>query len=302
MAAPVLPEEEQREFDNEAGKYTVYIHAQQYERALNVVTKLYRRMLGWQAKYDHRYHKGYPIHNIGYALFRQNKAHEALKYFILAYVEDLLSADEVDEADTTSAGQTLLLGYKYNPQLLGLLKQKVTELKNSGSLPRQPEDVLNELEESETDYKDVQATITVSPRTRKFTQFDTEWDTRVFVGGSGEAVINYMRDMVNRMGGYDAVVAADFDMPNGMTIYHKCLALLHCCKYAVFDLSAQGGQLIEVERAPDYGVRPLVVWQKDKEQSITAVLKSCMKDRKIKYKSYSKFEELESIFRDFLQE
>ena len=86
-----------------------------------------------------------------------------------------------------------------------------------------------------------------------------------------------------------------------MTIYHKCLTLLHSCKYAIFDLSEQAGQLVEVERAPDYGVKTLVIWPINKELSITQMLKSCLEDRRIEYNSYTKFSELDSIFHDFLK-
>ena len=110
-----------------------------------------------------------------------------------------------------------------------------------------------------------------------------------------------MREIVGKIGGYDPVVAIDFDMPVGMTVYQKCLTLLHCCKYAIFDLSKQAGQLIEVERAPDYGVKTLVVWPTDAEGVITEMLKSCLEDRRIQYKSYAKFPELEGIFRELLQ-
>lgn len=302
MAYPTLPEEAQKELDDVARKYTFFIHTQQYPEALSIITDLYNKMLAWQQKYGQRFHKGYPIHNIGYILYRQNKTEDALKYFILAYIEDLLSAERAEEADATPAGQTLLQGYKYSPESLELLKQKVTELKNEGRIPLQPEQVIHELEESKTDYKDLQAKITVEPRSRRFTIFDSQWETRVFIGGSGDATINYMRDIVEKIGDYDPVVAVDFDMPKAMTIYHKCLVLLHSCKYAIFDLSIPGGQIIEIERAPDYGVKTLAVWQADKERSITQVLKSCLGDRQIKYKSYTGFPELEGIFREFLQE
>jgi hypothetical protein len=100
--------------------------------------------------------------------------------------------------------------------------------------------------------------------------------------------------------GYDPVVAIDFDMPTGMTIYHKCLALLHSCKYAIFDLSEQAGQLLELERAPEYGIETLVVWPRAKEELITQMLRSILDSRGITYKSYDDFSEMDSIFRNFL--
>lgn len=319
MAAPILPEDLQKEVDDTAMKYAVCIHTQQYPVALNIITELYNKMLAWQDKHEQRFHKGFAIHNIGYTLFLQKKFADALRYFVLAYIEDLLSADKgnEDEADSTPAGQTLLLGYKLTPEFLKPLKQAVVELKTQSRIPRTPEEVIQELEKPRTDYgwgirggttamsiKDIEAR--ASPpkehRLRKFTMFDTEWAKRVFIGGSGDAIINYMRDTIDKIGGYDPVVAVDFDMPSDITIYHKCIALLHCCKYAIFDLTIPGGQLIEIERAPDYGVKTLAVWQKDKEEAITQVLKSCLQNRGIKYKSYTEYGELEDIFRKFLQE
>ena len=83
MAAPTLPEEAQREFDHTAGKFAFLIHTQQYPEARNIVTELFDKMLKWQKEYGRRFHKGYPVHNIGYALHLQNEHDEALKYFIL---------------------------------------------------------------------------------------------------------------------------------------------------------------------------------------------------------------------------
>lgn len=304
MAAPILPEELQKELDDLARKYSICIHTQEYDSALNIITDLRNKMLAWQQEYGQRFHKGYPIHNIGYTLHLQNKHEEAIKYFVLAYIEDLLSADRPEEADATPAGQTLLLGYKLSPELLKPLKRTVIELKKQGRIPLKPEEVIQELQKLKPDFEEDIEDKTVKPkerRRRKFTIFDSDWETRVFIGGSVDAIINQMRDTVEKIGGYDPVVATDFNMPRGMTVYHKCLALLHSCKYAIFDLSIQGGQLIEIERAPDYGVKTLVVWSRDKEQHITEVLKSCLKVRGIEYRSYTEFPELEGIFREFLQ-
>ena len=304
MAYPILPEESQKEFDNAAGNFAFLIHTQQYPDAQNVVTELFNKMLVWQKQYGKRFHKGYPVHNIGYALHLQNKDDKALPPFLLAYIEDLISADNEDDADSTPAGQTLLLGYKLSPESLKPLKQIVSEFKKQSKIPQHPAEVLQELQKTKPKYQEDIGQKTVKPKEhpqREFTIFDTEWETRVFIGGSGDAIINCMRDIVDEIGGYDPVVVVDFNMPKEMTIYHKCLALLHSCKYSIFDLSIQGGQIIEIERAPDYGVKTLAVWQADKEHTITQVLKSCLEDRKIEYKSYSDFSELEKIFREFLR-
>jgi hypothetical protein len=298
MAAPILPENLQRELDDVARKYSLCIHTQQYDVALNIITDLYNRMLRWQEEHQQRFHKGYAIHNIGYTLYLQNKPpQEALRYFILAYIEDLLSADNEDEADLTPAGQTLLLGYKYEPKILKELKLIVATLKKQGKLPLIPEDVIGELGKS---WQDVKGEITVvAPKVDD----NPKWEKKVFIGGSGRLIptINFMRDTVEKLG-YYAVVAVDYVMPKEMNVYRKCLYLLNGCKYAIIDLSEQAGQLIEADRAAEYGIRTLVIWPKGREESITQMLKDAFEERGINNQSYERFPELEGIFREFLRE
>ena len=305
MAVPILPEEAQREVDELSKKYLLCLHTQAYDEALEIMRSLYGRMLDWQKQYGTRFHKGHPIHNIGYTLHLQNKHQEALRYFILAYIEDLLSADLEDQADSTPAGQTLLLGYRYTPGVLSLLKQTVSGLKKENKTPCTPDEVLQELAAAEpARAKDLEGKITVTPfqtKLREFTRFESDWSHRVFIGGSGAlgAIIDMISQKVAELG-YDPVVAIRFDTPSGMTVYHKCLALLHNCRYAIFDLSEQAGQLLELERTADYGVKTLVVWPRRKEEAVTQMLRSILQSRRIRYESYDTFPELDPIFRTFL--
>jgi len=188
MTAPTLPEKAQIELDAMARKYSVCIHTQAYDEALEIMRTLHTKMLGWQQEYGNRFHKGYPIHNIGYTLYLENKHQEALKYFIWAYIEDLISADDENQADSTPAGQTLIIGYRYNPDVLSLLKQTVSRLKREGKIPYTPEDIVKQLVVSEPGYaKDLQGIIAVrlaERSLRKFTKFESDWTGRVFIGGS----------------------------------------------------------------------------------------------------------------------
>jgi hypothetical protein len=307
MAAPILPQELQEELEKAVLSYSTLIPTHQYDAALNIVENLYDKMLGWQRKYGKRFHKGYPLHNIGYTLHLQNKNAEALGYFILAYIEDLLSADRPEEADATPAGKTLLLGYKYSPELLGLLKQTVIGLKKIGRIPFTPEEVVRELEKSKPSYKDLEAKVTVIKREaplRPFTKFDSEWERRVFVGGSIGLgfIIDKIADIVHESG-YDPIVCHQSETPKEMEtdIRQKCLALLHCCKYAIFDVAEHKGQLIEIDRAPEYGVSTLVICPDTKEKEISEMLKSLVNKQQIKIKSYSKFpDDVKAIVQEFL--
>ena len=297
MAAPILPPELQKELDDAARKYSICIHTQEYDTALNIITDLRDEMLRWQQKYGQRFHKGYPLHNIGYTLYQQNKYEEALKYIILAYIEDLLSADlgNEDEADLTPAGQTLFLGYKYDPKILKQLKQRVASFKEQGKPPLSPEYVIEKFGEP---LESIRGEITAEPK------FDDnpKRENKVFIGGSGRLIptINFMRDTVAKLGFYP-VVAGDYSMPD-MNIYRKCLHLLHGCKYAIIDLSEQAGQLIEADRAAEYGVKTLVIWPKGREENVTKMLTDAFQERGIQSSSYERFSELEDIFRKFLRE
>ncbi|MFC1871320.1 hypothetical protein ACFLYF_02835 [Chloroflexota bacterium] len=298
MAYPRIPGDVQEEIDTVAEKYTFYIHTQQYTAAEELATNLYNKMLGWQTQYEKRLHKGYPLHCIGYALDFQSRA-EALKYFLLAYIEDLLSVDIDDAADLLPAGQTLLIN-KEVPDVLKRLKQAVAELKKRGSIPFVPEEVIGELGGA---WRDVRARIAAGHRgyrLRKPPVFDPNCkrEDRVFIGVSGklQPTLNYIRDMVTKLG-YHPVVPFDFPVPEGMDISRKCSILLLTCKHGIFDLSEETGQLIEIEKLHQYDVQTLLVWPKGKEAEISAMLNGQAK----RAVSYERFTELENTFREFLQ-
>ncbi len=298
MAYPKLPGEAQGELDDTATQYSHFMHTQQYPIALEMVTNLYNKMLGWQTQYEKRLHKGYPLHSIGYIL-NCEKRREALKYFILAYVEDLLSADIEDEADLFPPGQTLLLN-EYEPEILESLKQIVANLKKNGGIPFAPEEVIRELGKSWQDLKSKVATERKGYRLKKSPIFDanSKREQRVFIGGSGKLhpIINYMKDTVVRLG-YHPVVVFDYDVPRVMDTRRKCIILLRTCKYGIFDLSEQSGQLVDINTLHDYDVESLLVWPKGKEKDITEMLDGYKKHTL----SYETFPEMENIFREFLK-
>lgn len=85
-----------------------------------------------------RYHKGYPLHQIGMTLILSGKAQEALLYFILAYIEDLLSQEEEmeDEADDLLASKNLRGVYKVQEESLKELQRKRSlEIYTTATLP-----------------------------------------------------------------------------------------------------------------------------------------------------------------------
>jgi len=311
MTYPPLPKEAQNKFDEMAEQYTALIHSQKYSAAFSIVMELYKLLIGWQKEYNKRFHKGYALHNMGYALHLLGDNTAAFEYFMLAYIEDLLSADRIEDADLTPAGVTLIKGYKYDAMFLLLLKNIVIGLREKGQYPKDPKEILKKTQIAyeqriQKDAKDVLGLITVKPppekfHVRTFRDFQSEWMDRVFIGGSGGLIseLNSIRKIVNEIG-YDPIVAVEFEMPDGMTVYRKCLLLLHSCKYAVFDLTEQKGQLLEVERSTDYHVKTLLVWQSSKDSTITQMLQDSLHERRFEYKVYENEEELKDAISNFL--
>jgi len=77
--------------------------------------------------------------------------------------------------------------------------------------------------------------------------------------------------------------------------------LLHECKYAIFDLSQEAGQLMEIERVRDYNVRTLAVYQAiGGEPKITEMLKALLNSMNIPIKPYRDSPELGNHINSFL--
>lgn len=88
-------------------------------------------------------------------------------------------------------------------------------------------------------------------------------ERRVFIGTNYDVnpgIIPLAKEGVIRRG-YEPVIASEAGIPpNAPDVHDKSLMLLHTCGWAI-DITAPGGQFIEVERARDYGVNLLLVRQ-----------------------------------------
>ena len=89
-------------------KSQALFETRRYIEAQKGFEEMYKYLLKSQPA-GRRYHKGYALHNIGGAILYSGKPQKALKFFLLAYVEDLLSQNEGEEdnADRLPAGNTL---------------------------------------------------------------------------------------------------------------------------------------------------------------------------------------------------
>lgn len=271
---------------------------QQYSKAKAGFEELYMLLLEAQPP-GKRYHKGHALHNIGFATFQLGDSQSALNDFVLAYIEDLLSEGDEDKADDLPAGRTLRDGYRVDGFFLSALKVMVKNKKELGAIVQDPELIIKELDQKISDVKAEEEPKV--EKLRKPGQFQSEWKDRVFVGGSYS---NHIAE-INRIGeickeqGFDPVIAGRFETPPDR-VHHHALMLLHECRRAVFEVSDDVGQLMEIERLRDYQVLSLMLCQKDKTR-LSAMLRTLFESSNYLFQQYSNIEEMSNHVKDFLQ-
>lgn len=83
---------------------------------------------------------------------------------------------------------------------------------------------------------------------------------RVFIGGDYRhgAVIQDIAEATKDIS-LTPIVVGDFNIPDG-DVRVASFILLRQCKYAIFDVTIDGGHIAELERAVDYGTITLCLW------------------------------------------
>lgn len=297
-----LPQELNQQFQGMALADETLMLAHQYDQARIGFEKIYKLILGKQPQQG-RYHKGYPLHQIGMTYVLSGKAQEALLYFILAYIEDLLSQklDEEDKADELPAGTNLQNVYKVQNEPLFELKKIVKEKKRKGEIIHDP-NVIFELLAGTRKVLEVvkpEEIPVIDSEKRKPGKFLSYWDKRVFVGGSyikHLSEIKLIKKICIKFG-YDPVVAFEFETPPER-VHHHALMLLHECSRAIFEVTEHVGQLMEIERLRDFEVRPLILCQE--KAYLSAMLEALLKSQNYVVQRYDTHDKLESLVREFL--
>ncbi|MCJ7430128.1 nucleotide-binding protein [Candidatus Bathyarchaeota archaeon] len=99
-----------------------------------------------------RLHKGAPLHNWGISILLQEeptRIQEAVEKIFLAYIEDLLDFDTIDQVHSSSAYKTLYTS-PIGVDALSSAQTIVEELRNAGRIPKNPEEVFTESLRRET--------------------------------------------------------------------------------------------------------------------------------------------------------
>jgi hypothetical protein len=306
MIEPVteLPPELDHKFEGMALANESLMLSQRYDEARAGFQQIYDMLLENQPA-GARYHKGYPLHQIGMTFLLAGKSPDALWYFILAYIEDLLLQEEgeEDKADKMPASKNLRGVYKVPEPALGQLRSIVRRREKTGELVQDPNVIFDELAGGRSAPEVAKPTETpdVSEKKRKPGRFESDWERRVFVGGSylkHYSEINQIKKVCKELG-YDPLIAFEFETPDGK-IHHHALMLLHECGRAVFEVTEHVGQLMEIERLRDYEIDPLIVCQAN--APLSEMLVALLGSQGYEVERYSRPEELDRLVRGFLSQ
>lgn len=297
-----LPEELNQEFQGMALANESLVLSQRYEEAWKGFRQIYDMIQRAQPP-DFRYHNGYALHQMGMTYVLSGKPGKALRYFILAYIEDLLSAaeDKEDDADEMPAAKNLRQVYRVTEDALNELTEIVRQKKRARRTIHDPNEIFKELAAGRLPLEVVEPSQEpdISAMKKEPGRFECDWENRVFVGGSYGthwAEIEAIKTVCKNLD-YEPVVSGEFRIPGG-DVHHQSLMLLHECSKAVFEVTEPAGQLMEIERLRDYQVRPLIVCQVN--ANLSEMLEALLKSQGYEVKRYRDIPELEDLVKEFL--
>jgi hypothetical protein len=261
------------------------IETKVFEKARKAYVSWYEALLRYQESRGARVHKGHPLHNAGFATVNLD-VKEALNYFLLAYIEDVLSERREGQARSTPAFKTLTTGYGISQKTIEDLENWVRTRKQAKIRQFDPGDELESFKTRKVrmpgeivelrlgDTLMITHTVTATgslqaaPRAkRSIDDLPGTYSSRVFIGGSyaNENTLHEIEEYVKECG-LTGIVAIDYESPVDddaklLNIHDLDVLLIHMSRYAIFELSFPGAQYGEIEWAirflnkPTYGVK-----------------------------------------------
>lgn len=281
---------------------------QNYRQSLRLMNRSQRRI-------RRPIHKGSPYYMIGLCYTGLNDHNRALRYIVLAYIEDTLNVNfgEEDEADRMPAARVLRDYYGIQIAILREIKELVNGVKEAGNWTQifRPENLLCILEQrTGIDRNNLVPQLTRPPprvpRRQPF-GFPQPWERRVFIGGNYQThmpIIRHIERIVAECG-YTPVVAFDVDIPRENT-HDFTILLLHTCGYAIFEISTPAGQLMEIERTQDYANNVLLFFSRIEPDAppspyVTTMLQTMTQfGERLRIEGYEVPDDMEPIISDFL--
>lgn len=261
-------------------------------KAFSLWNDLYQEVLKKQPK-GKRYHKGGEVHNMGICKLLLMSPLDSLNYFILGFIEDVLSTktESGTSPEDAPGAQNLRNIFKLTDDDFRRIRTFIQETESEIGVVQNPQIVLDKLEKSgakgpmEKIARDFHPTIRQG--VNSISRIPGDWDNRVFIGGDYVSyfyVLNMLKPLL-QSNKYTPIIAYEFTKPDEMSIREQALLLLHNCKYAIFDISGRGGHLMEIERTFDYQTKAFYVCLEG--QQPTAMLDH-LKDKVLYFKDIDK--------------
>lgn len=247
----------------------IAFYRERYQESIDLFRQVLEIVTREQGRANRAFHKGSIYYNMGRALIGVNDNLEAARNILYAYVEDVLNQPLYleDNADRAPAAQFLRDLFIIQLHLLGEIKtvsRSVKESEQSWLHAFDPEPLLNEalsrIDVTPADILSIceRQNLRFRPVALGFPQPRVR---RVFVGTNYDShahLIPEMRIAVMARN-YTPVITRDVVVPPYTNVHDVSLVLLHTCGWAVFDVTNPAGQVMEIERARDYGVNVLLV-------------------------------------------
>lgn len=129
------------------------------------------------------------------------------------------------------------------------------------------------------------------------------FENRVFVAGNyrSGSVIQQIENAVSGSS-FTPIVAHRFDIKPG-TERDSSLQLLRQCKFAIFEVTLDGGHIAELERANDYDIKTLCLWDAcNKDRPLITAMVTSNPLYKANNKGYKNIRKMEEEVCKFLGE
>jgi len=298
-----------------------WLQNREFEKAARVYLSWYEVLRQYQRSRDVRVHKGHPLHNAGVSMVNSDPK-KALEYFLLAYIEDVLSERLQGQARATPAFKALTLGYRLSDRTIQNLEMWLRARKEAGTSQFMPEDELElfksrkerigpeevklvTLRPGDTARATYSFTATgAAPRAmRSIDDLPGRYSTRVFIGGSyiHENTLHEIEKYVAECK-LTGIVAIDYESPiesekKLLNIHDLDILLIHMCRYAIFELSSPGAQYGEVEWAIRFLNKATYGVKSTRSPRVSPHIDDLFRDAKHEVFSYSRNEDLRAYIR-----
>jgi len=254
MPIPQLPGEIQGLFEAAERTAAEYLRTGRVIEAERIYANQLAILRDLQRRTRKRFHKGGPLHNRGIAFLLLGQNAEATFFILLALVEDILSGETAPSWREAPAYRVLTQVLAIPPNLLAEIESVAQREREAGRIPSDPEGILFLVGIEAPPGFRFERRVTQLPE-ELLPLVPTKVDKWVFIGGSFRtiAILRYFRDVVKRRGYHPILL--DIPLTPAQDAYMVSTAALDACDFAIFEVSVQEGQMIEIGHHYDRWIR-----------------------------------------------